>query len=144
MALNAETITEKLIGPSKTFSAGRGGVLAQAAAELGVIITKQLHEQAQREFENNQRGSIVAAYCDKLFHELVNCSDIRACVVTVANLPTEFSNLVYIGNETLGNVDYSVSVGYQGGWIKNNGNRGFENWCVCGYNHQEDNIIYID
>jgi hypothetical protein len=108
-------------------------------------MTQAIEDKKQRENENSMRSSLVVSFCNDMYHAFANQpTSMRACIVTVSTLTMESSNLAYLGNTEIGGWGYSIYVGYQGSWIKNNGDRGFENWCVVGNNHQQDNIIYID
>src|SRR4051794_36739316 len=95
--------------------------------------------------EDDARASLVVAKCQELYQQFSSQDpSVRACVVVLASLPIETNNLKYMKEEVIQGWGYNVSVGYQGSWIRNNGSRGFANWCVIGFNHQADNIIYID
>jgi hypothetical protein len=126
---------------------GVGGAAdaASAAADLSGVIIGQINRHEDELHDASRRGSLVAGYCESMFHELSRANpSVRACIVTVTTLPKETNNTSWVGNVEIGEWGYSVEAGFQGGHIKNNGNRGFENWCVSGNNHQEDNVIYID
>ncbi|MEG3904384.1 hypothetical protein QUB19_17880 [Microcoleus sp. B4-C5] len=132
------------------------GLMAGKITEVGIpgadvivsasaLIIGQINRNEDRLEEASRRGSLVASYCEQMYHQFSQANPlIRACIVTVSTLPKETSNLSWVGNEQISEWGYSVEVGFQGGWIRNNGNRGFENWCVCGANHQDNNVIYID
>jgi hypothetical protein len=93
----------------------------------------------------NARASLVVSKCERKYHEYVqNDSNVRACVIVVSTLTMESNNLQYRESDNIAGWGYSIYAAYHGGWIKNNGNRGFENWCAVGNQHQQDNIIYID
>ncbi|EKQ66576.1 hypothetical protein OsccyDRAFT_5062 [Leptolyngbyaceae cyanobacterium JSC-12] len=49
----------------------------------------------------------------------------------------------YIGTAEIAGWGYGIYAIYWG-WIVNEGDRGFHNWCVHGYQRQSDNCINID
>jgi hypothetical protein len=104
-----------------------------------------MEKQKQRELEGAKRDSLVVAFTQEMYNEFVkHNANIRACVVTVSGLSIETNNLDYVGIEEIGGCGYTIYVGYKDSWIKNKGNRGFDNWCVSGFSRQTNDIIYIE
>ncbi len=95
--------------------------------------------------DDQQRASVVMAKCQELYEQFSSQDrSVRACVITLASLSTETYNLKYMKEEEIAGWGYSVYAGYEGSWVKNKGSRGFENWCVTGFNHLTNDVIFID
>lgn len=125
---------------------GAGIEVGNSIAGFADVILQQINRDSDIHTDNVRRGSLVAKYCDDVFHEVQrNTPHKRGIIVVRANLNYEiqFGEGGRIGSAEIGGWGYIVYAVYAG-WIRNNGERGFENWCVQGYQRQEDNLITID
>jgi hypothetical protein len=125
---------------------GIGTEVANVVLSASGLILGELNRQSDINTENSRRGSLVAKFCQDMFHEIQPvCPEKRSIVALVTTLPRkmEFRDGGFIGTAEIAGWGYSIYAIYWG-WIVNEGNRGFENWCVYGYSRQNDNIINID
>lgn len=110
-------------------------------------IVNQHNRAEDRNVDNSRRGSLVASCASKLFHEIAKAqpNEKRGIVIFVSTLPHEkaYRDGGWIGSGEIAGWGYEFYAIYWG-WIKNNGDRGFHNWCVYGYQRQNDNVINID
>jgi len=137
MPLNAASIGSAI---------GTGVDASNAIVGVADIIITQINRDNDINTDNQRRGSLVAKYCSDIFYEVQrNSQEKRGIVVVRANLNYEisFRDGGHIGSAEIAGWGYIVYAIYWG-WIKNNGERGFENWCVQGYQRQNDNVINID
>jgi hypothetical protein len=89
------------------------------------------------------QSSLVQGYCNLCWNQLKNYDRLYLTVVIYkSNLDVNlnYQQGGYIGFVQLGNAGYDIYF-VANGYIKNNGERGFENWCVQGNQTQDDNII---
>jgi hypothetical protein len=120
--------------------------VADVVLSTSGLILGELNRQSDINTENDRRGSLVAKYCQDMFHEVKNvCPHKRGIVAHVTTLPhrMEWRDGGYIGTAEIAGWGYSIYAIYWG-WIVNEGDRGFHNWCVHGYQRQSDNCINID
>ena len=92
---------------------------------------------------SDNQASLVEGYCNLLWHQLADCGKNDFTVViykSSLNHELEFARGGYIGFVQLGGAGYDIYF-VANGYIKNNGARGFENWCVEGNQSQSDNVI---
>ncbi|MDB9438909.1 hypothetical protein PN450_19385 [Dolichospermum lemmermannii CS-548] len=89
------------------------------------------------------RESLVIGLCEQLRHKLSTAGRSQYTVVmhkSGLNVEMQYQQGGYIDFVQLGGAGYNIYfVAY--GYIKNNGARGFDNWCVCGNQKQHDNVI---
>jgi hypothetical protein len=118
------------------------GTTVQAATAIAALILGETEKNGDA--DGFQRGSLVASFTEQLFHEIYNYAPDahRTIVVVLSNLEYELKNDEggYIGSATIAGWGYSVFA-VDNGWIRNDGGRGYENWCVIGYETQHDNLI---
>jgi hypothetical protein len=92
---------------------------------------------------SDDQSSLVQGYCNKLWHQLQDSGKTDFTVViykSSLNHELVYARGGYISFEQLGNAGYDIYF-VANGYIKNNGSRGFENWCVQGNQSQSDNVI---
>jgi hypothetical protein len=92
---------------------------------------------------SGDQSSLVQGYCNLCWHQLQNCGRPQfTVVIKKSSLPVDlnYQQGGYIGFVQLGSAGYDIYF-VANGYIKNNGERGFENWCVQGNQKQDDNII---
>jgi hypothetical protein len=139
-------IERKLVAPAVIAAMiGAGAATVSAGVAIANLISDEA--AANGSADGFQRGSLVASFTARLFHEIqAYAPDARRTVVVVlANLEYEisYSEGGYIGSATIANWGYNVYA-VSHGWIRNDGGRGYENWSVYGYMEQHDNLITIE
>jgi|GEM_PF-6301230 len=125
---------------------GVGAQASNAIVSYADLILRQINRDSDINTENKRRGTLVAKYCDDVYYEVKRNSPYKRGIVVVRadlNYQMEFRDGGRIGSAEIARWGYIVYAIYWG-WIRNNGERGFHNWCVMGYQRQNDNIINID
>jgi hypothetical protein len=120
-----------------------------ASVELATAITAMILDYTNKyhaeNMENQRRGSLVAKLAEEMFHAIQRDGHKLGIVIfrTTLKHQMEFRDGGWVGTAEIGGWGYSIYAIYWG-WIRNDDERGFENWCVCGYQRQFDNVINID
>ena len=123
-----------------------GTPVAQIVLSASEAILRELNRQSDINTENDRRGSLVLKYCQDMFYQVQEvCPYKRGIVAHVTTLPCkmEWRDGGYIGTAEIAGWGYSIYAIYWG-WIVNEGNRGYHNWCSYGYGRQNNNCINVD
>jgi len=96
--------------------------------------------------DDGDRRSLVQGYCNLCWNQLKDYDRLYLTVVITKSgndFELKYQQGGYITFITLGGGGYDVHF-VANGYVKNNGERGFENWCVKGNHIQHDNVITFD
>lgn len=131
---------------------GRGAACVNAAvavAGLGVdIAALVLNEDERRRLRDEKvrnRCDAVVGLAKKLFHHHIKNSKEYNCVVIyrASNKCVLCADKEqFVDNVEIGGATYSIYFA-RGGYIRNDGDRGFDNWCVYGDNVKRNNVIFM-
>ena len=121
-----------------------GGLVLDAVG----LILQEINNKEEQARNDDQRASLVVKCAEDIFDAVSKTGGPKRGIVVVrSNLDydIEFAEGGRLGSAEIAGWGYTIYSIYWG-WIRNNdpNGRGFHNWCVIGYNRQNDNIINID
>ncbi|CAM9310014.1 unnamed protein product [Discosporangium mesarthrocarpum] len=137
MAEHADAIAKVLGGASSVME------IAQGIHDMVQYENRRLRDEKKDE---TQRASVVCGLAEQLFHEIKRSTKApRGIVIFRSDLDKRMSyrDGGFIGTVNIGGYQYSIYAIYWG-WIVNNGDRGYHNWCVHGYQRMNGNCINVD